>query len=89
MERTNKWDAIILDNLREHNIEVKILQEGFYAVNRTSCHCATICRNLHEWDIIPLVKEIAVQSLPETAYVTWAGKTDDDWFLEVCERTPK
>ena len=88
LQETDKWNEIILAAFAREGIQARHVDKGFLAVNRTSCHCAPMFKHMHEWDIIkalpPFIRnEIGVN---QPSYITMAGKTDDDWYIELYEK---
>lgn len=84
---SDKFNAKIIELLDDLNIQSTIVDVGFFAINRTSCHNCVIYKNLLEDQIInTLLLDIKEAVDNDSAWITWSGKTDDDWFLQVYER---
>ena len=84
---TDIWNATIINMLEGHNIKCRPIENtsGMLAISRDDCHASEICKNLHEWEIIDFVLELIREAVNYDyfTYISWSGKTDDEWFLEI------
>lgn len=90
MNPTNKWNATIVAHLTGLGIQATISEyaDGMVAVNRTSCHCAPMCKRMDENEILKTVMNCVREHVNDSdAFILWGGKTDDDWFLDIYERS--
>lgn len=87
MHYSDKINKKIVEFFDDMEIKSTIQDVGFFAVNRTSCHNSPMYSGLHEPEIIEkLMKDLREFVDNDSAYISWSGKTDEDWFIQVYER---
>lgn len=90
MKHTDKWNTTIVAHLTSLGIHAVVSEytNGMIAVNRTSCHQASMCAKMWEGEILDAVLATVREHVnDDSAYISWSGKTDDDWFLDIYERS--
>lgn len=83
---TTDLNYSIVEFLLSKGIQTKITIDTI-TINRTSMCNFSECKNLWEGDCYDYVlKMIRDKFSTSELYITWAGKTDDDYFLNIYKK---
>lgn len=88
MEITTELNDKILEFIKSLGV-ICGLSENIITLNRTSMMCCSICQGLNEEeDSYHMILEMIKEKFSDKKYwITYAGKTDDDYFLPIYIRS--
>lgn len=82
MENTAEYNQQIIDLLTPFGVEVKLAGD-FVSISRDSMMAIIKKDETGSYgDTLEFIRD----NMPKKLYITWSGKTDDDYFLSVMKR---